>query len=88
MRTFGDFSQQVELLLSGTAGAKGYSATGPDGPNRLYEFVETMNDGPGHALGEIVYKARRYAAKRNPEDLLKAAAWCFLAWKYSEPGPR
>jgi len=41
-----------------------------------------MNTGHAHALGEIVYKARRYAAKRNVEDVLKIAAWAYLIWKH------
>jgi hypothetical protein len=31
---------------------------------------------------EIVYKARRYGARRNDEDLLKIAAWAFLTWRH------
>lgn len=80
--TFEQFSKEVAALLNGTAAGKGYSGAGADGPNQLYEFVHTMSDGHQHALGEIVYKARRYAAKGNLEDVLKIAAWAFLIYKH------
>lgn len=79
--TFDEFTQQVKALLEPTAAGKGYNATGVDGPNDLYAFVQQMS-GDGHALGEIVYKARRFAAKGNPEDVLKIAAWAFLILKH------
>ena len=82
-RTYEAFMAEVRTLLDGAAKGKGYNASDLDGHNALYEFVEAMNDGAaGHALGEIVYKARRYAAKRNPEDVLKIAAWAFLIYKH------
>ena len=80
-RTWAVFQERVRALLEPTAASKGYSTTGIDGKNALYEFVQEMA-GPGHALGEIVYKARRYGARRNDEDLLKIAAWAFLAWRH------
>lgn len=79
--TFDDFVTQVRALLEPTASAKGYSSTGADGPNQLFEFVHSVA-GNGHALGEVIYKAKRYAAKGNPEDILKIAAWSFLIWKH------
>lgn len=84
--TYEQFSKDVEALLNGTAAGKGYNPHGPDGVNPLYEFVQTMNGGHEHALGEIVYKARRYAAKGNPEDILKIAAWAFLIYKHQAAG--
>lgn len=81
-RTFREFMSQVEELVNGTAAQKGYSPNGPDGPNLLFEFVEHVTGGPHHAIGEGIYKLVRYEAKHNPEDLLKAAAWCFLAWRH------
>lgn len=81
-RTFQEFAVTVEQLLNGTAAGKGYSPTGPNGPNRLYEFVQDMSGGHQHALGEIVYKAKRYAAKGNIEDVAKIAAWAYLIWKH------
>jgi hypothetical protein len=81
-RTFDQFCAKVRDLLEPAAASKGYSLNGADGPNALYEFVEAMNGGPGHATGEVIYKIRRYAAKRNPEDLLKAAAWCWLMYRH------
>ena len=41
--------------------------------------------GPGHALGEIIYKVRRYAARRNAEDLVKIVAWAYLVWRFDRP---
>ena len=83
-RTFDEFCTHVHGLLNGTAQAKAYNTTGADGPNQLYEFVQSKisSGGAAHALGEVVYKAVRYQAKGNPEDLLKIAAWAFLAWRY------
>ena len=80
--TFAQFSQKVQQLLEGTAKEKQYNQTGIDGPNELYEFVYNMTGGHGHAEGEVVYKMKRFAAKGNIEDVLKAAAWCFLIYKY------
>ena len=79
--TFDQFVSEVRALLEPTAQGKGYNTTGVDGQNQLYEFVQGMA-GEGHALGEIVYKAKRYAAKGNPEDVLKIAAWSFLILKH------
>ena len=83
-QTWASFEQKVRQLLEPTASSKGYSTTGLDGKNALYEFVQNVAQGPGHALGEIVYKATRYGAKRNPEDLEKIAAWAFLAWRHHD----
>lgn len=40
------------------------------------------NGGPGHPVGEGIYKLVRYSKKRNPEDLAKLAAWAFLMWRH------
>ena len=82
--TFEEFVRQVRALLEPTAAGKGYNATGVDGPNDLYAFVQSVA-GDGHALGEIIYKAKRYAAKGNPDDVLKIAAWAFLVLKHRPP---
>jgi len=86
--TFDQFVSEVRGLLEPTASGKGYNSTGVDGPNDLYDFVKTMSGGHQHALGEIVYKARRYAAKGNREDVLKIAAWAFLILKQDTPASR
>ena len=83
--TFNDFTDGVRALLDRTAAEKQYTDQGPDGPNELYEFVQHMVGGHGHALGEIVYKAKRFAARGNCEDLLKIAAWAFLIWRFARP---
>lgn len=77
--TFDTFSQEIHSLLDATAKSKGYNDTGADGDNQLFSFCQKM--GLGHAEGEIVYKVVRYHKKRNPEDLLKIAAWAFLLWR-------
>ena len=79
--TFDEFVAGVRGLMEPTAQSKGYNTTGIDGENALYGFVSQFA-GPHHALGEIVYKAVRYNAKGNPEDLLKIAAWAWLAYKH------
>ena len=85
--SYDEFVRAMHDILNGTASDKRYSQTGPDGHNALYEFVRThVAFCDGHALGEIVYKAVRYQAKRNPEDLVKIAAWAFLAWKHRDRG--
>lgn len=80
--TFEAFVEKVRSLLEPTAAAKGYNSTGADSDNRLYEFVQEMSGGHQHALGEVVYKAKRYAAKGNIEDVYKIAAWAFLIAKH------
>jgi hypothetical protein len=82
---FANFQTLVADLLLKKAVEKGYSGGGKAGGRKLIDFVaEEIADGDGHALGEIVYKARRYKNKRNPEDLVKVAAWAFLAWDRNE----
>ncbi len=83
---FASFCEAVRELLDETAADKGYQRTGLAGPNPMYEFVAETAGGPGHALGEIIYKVRRYAARGNPEDLAKIAAWAFLVWCFDRPG--
>jgi len=80
------FFDGVIGIIEGKAQDKGYSAGG-DGGELLYKFVGA--NFKGHPLGEIVYKAVRYARKGDPADLLKAAAWAFLVWEdtlQSQPG--
>ena len=81
-RTFARFCAETRRLLDQDAAGKGYHAAGPDSENSLYAFVAETVGGPGHALGEIVFKTRRYAALRRPEDLAKIAAWAFLVWRH------
>jgi len=83
-RSFDTFCDKVRCLLDPLAASKGYNGSGPDGDNALYEFVQAMTGGHHHAAGEIVYKIRRFEARGNVEDVLKAAAWCFLIWKHTD----
>ena len=80
--TFDEFTKEVHKLMAGDALAKGYNRTGPDSDNPLYQFVQDTVSGDGHPIGEIIYKAKRYAAKRDPVDMLKIAAWAFLVLKH------
>lgn len=81
-RTLDRFFTDIRAAVTDGAASKGYNATGPDGPNALYEFILHVNHGPGHAVGEAIYKLIRYSQKHNEEDLIKCAAWAFLLWKY------
>lgn len=85
--TYDEFAERVRALLEPAAAGKGYNQTGADGVNELYAFVQRVNAGDGHAVGEVIYKMVRYGAKRNPEDVLKAAAWCYLILKHQGPSP-
>lgn len=76
--TFSQFMREVAEKLGGEASSKGYSDGGPDGRNPLFEVT-----GVEHACGEIVYKAVRFRRKGDPNDMLKAAAWAYLAWKHN-----
>ena len=82
---FETFCEQVRALLDIDAEAKGYNQSGSNGPNQLYEFVRDTVGGNGHALGECIYKLRRYATTGNPQDVLKCAAWCYLILKHAQP---
>lgn len=77
------FVKETRELLEPTASGKGYNSTGVDGKNELFEFVSGIA-GPGHALGEIVYKAVRYKNKHQEDDLLKIAAWAYLIWRFGK----
>ncbi len=82
--TFDEFISQMHEFCGGTAASKGYNSTGVDGHNTVYHFVqEEVSMGThAHGLGEIIYKVLRYQRRRNPEDLIKIAAWAFLVWKH------
>lgn len=84
--SFDAFVGRVHAMLEARANHKGYHAGSADAPNRLYEFVAGLARGPGHAIGEIIYKATRYASARDPEDLVKIAAWAFLIWRHRDGG--
>ena len=72
----------MKASLTSAAKAKGYNATGVDGENRVYGVIHAATGGHGHAIGEIVYKALRYARTRDPMDVIKIAAWAFLVYKH------
>ena len=80
---FDSFAKQVRDLVEGKAREKGYNQTSADGPNELFSFVRG-NFGLGHSAGEVIYKVVRYSRKKNKEDLLKAAAWLYLIWRFDE----
>lgn len=82
MKDFSAFVKGVEESLSGSANGKGYAQHGTADTD-LHDFIEYHFS--GHALGEIVSKCVRYQAKKNPEDLLKIAAWAYLLWQNEVP---
>ena len=85
--SFDDFITDVRHQLDAAAVEKNYNANGVSGDNLLYEAVAEMTGGQHHALGEIVYKARRFLSPGvrggDVTDLVKIAAWAFLAYKYA-----
>lgn len=50
--------------------------------------MSDLAGGPGHTLGEITYKTIRYAKRRDPNDLLKVAAWAYLVWRFDRVDER
>ncbi len=73
------FQHAMRDILEGGAGTKGYGS--PEGPNPggiLQQFVRAYE--LSHTLGEIVYKVARYRSRRDPQDLLKIAAWAYMEW--------
>lgn len=82
--TYDGFCLHVQALLGGVAESKGYNGTGVNGHNDLYRFVHAVSGSHAHGIGEIIHKAVRYMRKRNPEDLLKIAAWAYLCWKHHD----
>jgi len=75
-----EFKAQVTTALNGKAEDKGYSAGGDSGGRPMLDAVALVVGEGTHPAGEILYKLARYRAKRNPEDLVKVAAWAFLMW--------
>ena len=64
-------------LLEDRADSKGYIT---QDRNPLMDFMN--QEFPDHALGEIIYKVKRYKAKKNPEDLAKIIAWAILIYEW------
>ena len=85
-RSAEEFLKELNHLLEKVAKDKGYNDHGTKGDNKLYEFIhDQLGSGSHvHALGEIVYKAVRYNSKKNPEDLVKIAAWALLVWQHHQ----
>lgn len=79
--SFDEFMSGARELVEGKAIAKGYNEGGTE-KNDLMEFTNKFF--PGHAGGEIVYKAIRYGRKKDKADLLKIAAWAYLLWRYDQ----
>ena len=75
---FDEFAAGVRELVEGKAREKGYNEGGPE-RNDLMEFTNKFF--PGHAGGEVLisYSLRE---EKEQEDLLKAAAWIYLIWRY------
>ena len=62
------FREAVQGILD-RGGNKGYNTA-------LRQICKNLP----HALGEIVYKVVRYHVRRDPQDLVKVAAWAELEW--------
>ncbi len=76
-----DFYLEIEKVVSKKAKEKGYYVEGEDSGRNLYDFIGKYAS--GHGIGEIIYKAIRWTRKRDPEDLIKIAAWAFLEWDHN-----
>lgn len=75
-----EFQAEVVKALNGKAESKGYSSGGDSGGRPMLDAVALIAGEGTHPIGEIIYKLSRWKAKKNPEDLVKAAAWAFLMW--------
>lgn len=84
MDNFTAFVKEIKEICEKVAKEKGYNDTGVDGQNDLYQFVQSIADGDGHALGEIIYKTVRYSRKHDKRDLIKIAAWAYLIYKHGK----
>jgi hypothetical protein len=76
---FEQFLAEVREQIEGKARRRGYSEAGTEGYNPLFEFNKQFF--PCHPQGEIVYKLVRGMEEKDPEDIVKVAAWAFLIWK-------
>lgn len=83
-KSWNSFIALSKELLEPTAKEKGYNSTGTEGKNELFDFVQSIVGGSGHALGEIIYKVIRYKNKKDEKDLLKIVAWVYLIWKFGK----
>lgn len=73
------FISLLRDMLAEKAVSKGYREDENYGrSNELMAFTDKHF--PGHALGEVVYKVVRYQTVKDPQDLVKAAAWAALKW--------
>lgn len=79
-RRLEEFQAEMTNALNGKAEDKGYSSGGDSGGRPMLDAVALIAGEGTHPIGEIIYKLSRWKAKKNPEDLVKAAAWAFLMW--------
>lgn len=75
-----DFVLEIKRKVLGQAKEKGYITGNEDSGRALYDFIDKYVHNHGHAIGEIVYKAVRFSRRKDPEDIVKVAAWAFLVW--------
>lgn len=80
-----DYFLEIKKAVLQKAKEKGYYTQGEDSGRNLYDFIAKY--ATGHGIGEIIYKAIRWTRKRDPEDLVKIAAWAFLEWDYNRRNP-
>ena len=83
-RTFAAFMEEVRASLEGHAERKGYSNGGADGVNPLAEFMVTIGAEPGHSVGEIIHKCVEHLKSPRDVNLVKIAAWAFIAYRHGK----
>lgn len=77
---FDDFTAEMKRKVIGQAKEKGYITGNEDSGRNLYDFIDRYIGNHGHAIGEIIYKAVRFSRRKDPQDIVKVAAWAFLVW--------
>ena len=78
--SWNNFMKLVSDKVGDQAHDKGYRIGDADTGEDLLKVT-----GDDHAIGEIIYKAVRFRAKKNQDDLVKIAAWAFLLWRKNKP---
>ena len=69
------FVEWLKEAVTGEADAHGYTHT--------TELLRELDIGKEHAVGQIICAATNYATNGEQRDMVKAAAYAFIAWVYS-----
>lgn len=83
-RTLAEFFRLIQDSLGPQASRKGYSDSGPDGDNLLYQFTNSIGASAGHSMGEVIYKATEYMKEPREVLLVKIASWCAMEFRYGK----